>query len=121
VVAADSDAEARYLFTSLQQAFVNLHSGRPGPLPPPREDPDGQLAATTAAGSPLSKAVVGGPETVRAGLEQFVARHRPDEVILTAQIFDQAKRIRSLEIAAAARDALAVQGAPVAQADRLPT
>ena len=51
--------------------------------------------------------MVGGPETVRAGLERFVAEHRPDEIIITAQIFDQAKRVRSLEIASAARDALA--------------
>jgi len=109
LVAADTDAEARHLFTSIQQAFINLHRGQPGPLPPPREDADGVLAATTMGpGSPLSKAVVGGPETVRAGLEAFIARHRPDEIIVTAQIFDQAKRIRSLEIAAAARDALAV-------------
>ncbi len=62
--------------------------------------------APTALNSPLSEAVVGGPETVREGLERFVARHRPDEIIVTAQIFDQAKRIRSLEIASAARDAL---------------
>jgi luciferase family oxidoreductase group 1 len=109
LVAADTDAEARLLFSSLQQAFINLHRGQPGPLPPPREDTDGALAAaTTAPGSPLSRAVVGGPETVRAGLEAFIARHRPDEIIVTAQIFDQARRIRSLEIAAQARDALAV-------------
>ncbi|HEY9219920.1 MAG TPA: LLM class flavin-dependent oxidoreductase [Phenylobacterium sp.] len=108
LVAADTDAEARFLFTSLQQAFINLHRGQPGPLPPPREDSDGLLAAsTTGPGSPLSKAVVGGPETVRAGLEDFIGRHRPDEVIVTAQIFDQDRRIRSLEIAAQARDALA--------------
>jgi luciferase family oxidoreductase group 1 len=106
LVAGDTDAEARFLFTSLQQAFVNLHRGRPGPLPPPIEDLDGQLAGTTGPGSPLSKAVVGGPQTVREGLERFVARYRPDEIIITAQIFDQAKRIRSLEIASAARDAL---------------
>ena len=108
LVAADTDEEARFLFTSLQQAFINLHRGQPGPLPPPRQDDDGALAAaTTAPGSPLSQAVVGGPDTVRAGLEAFIARHRPDEIIVTAQIFDQAKRIRSLELAAQARDALA--------------
>jgi luciferase family oxidoreductase group 1 len=106
LVAGETDAEARFLFTSLQQAFVNLHRGQPGPLPPPIEDADGQLAGTVAAGSPLSKAVVGGPETVREGLERFVAKYRPDEIIVTAQIFDQAKRIRSLEIASGARDAL---------------
>ena len=107
LVAAETDAEARYLFTSLQQAFVNLHSGRPGPLPPPVDDAEGRLAGTVAPGSPLSKAVVGGPETVRAGLERFVAEHRPDEIILTAQIFDQPRRIRSLEIASEAVRALA--------------
>ena len=107
VIAAETDEEAAWHFTSLQQAFVNLHSGRPGLLPPPTDDADGLLAGTVAPGSPLSKAVVGGPETVRAGLARFVAEHRPDEIILTAQIFDQARRIRSLEIAAAAQGALA--------------
>ena len=108
VVAADTDVAAQWLFSSIQQAFINLHSGRPGPLPPPREDTDGQLAAATATpGSPLAKAVVGGPETVRAGLQSFIARHQPDELIISAQIFDQASRIHSLEIAAQARDALA--------------
>ena len=106
LVAAETDAEARFLFTSLQQAWINLRSGRPGPLPPPIDDAEGMLAGTMAPGSPLSKAVVGGPDTVRTGLERFIAQHRPDEIILTAQIFDQAKRIRSLEIAAGARDAL---------------
>lgn len=107
LVAGETNAEARFLFTSVQQAFANLHAGRPGPLPPPIEDADGRLAGTVGPGSPLSKAVVGGPDTVRAGLARFIADHRPDEIILTAQIFDQAKRIRSLEIASAARDALA--------------
>lgn len=106
LVAGETDMEAKFLFTSLQQAFVNLHRGRPGPLPPPIDDRHDELAATVAPGSPLSKAVVGGPDTVRAGLEAFVARHRPDEIILTAQIFDQAKRIRSLEIASHARAGL---------------
>ena len=101
VVAGESDEAAQWLFSSIQQAFINLHRGQPGPLPPPRADTDGQLAAaTTAPGSPLGKAVVGGPDTVRAGLQAFIARHQPDELILSAQIFDQDSRIRSLEIAA---------------------
>ena len=106
VVASETDEEARLLFSSLQQAFVNLHRGMPGPLPPPIHDAEGRLAATVAAGSPLSKAVVGGPDAVRTGLEAFIARHKPDEIIVTAQIYDQEKRIRSLELVAAARDAL---------------
>ena len=105
LVAADSDEEAKVLFTSIQQAFLNLHRGRPGPLPPPIDD-HASLAGTLSPDGALSKAVVGGPDTVRAGIEAFVARHRPDEIIVTAQIYDQAKRIRSLEIAAGVRDAL---------------
>jgi luciferase family oxidoreductase group 1 len=109
LVAGESDEDARFLFSSLQQAFINLHRGQPAPLPPPREDADGELAAaTTAPGSPLANAVVGGPATVRAGLEAFIARHQPDEIIITAQIFEAERRIRCLEIAAEARDALAV-------------
>lgn len=107
VVAAETDEAAQLLFSSIQQAFINLHRGQPGPLPPPREDTDGQLAAAThAPGSPLSKAVVGGPETVQAGLQAFIARHQPDELIISAQIFDQERRVRSLEIVAEARDGL---------------
>ena len=106
LVAADSDEEARFLFTSLQQAFINLHSGRPAPLPPPSPDVDELSAMTLTPGSPLSKAVVGGPGTVRTGLARFIDRYAPDEIMITAQIFDQAKRIQSLQIAAHARDAL---------------
>ncbi len=109
VVAAETDAEASRLFTSLQQAFVNLRTGRAGPLPPPVDDMDQRLAAAGFAGGSdmLSMAVVGSPQTVRDGLEGFVARHRPDEIMITAQIFDHAARIRSLELVAEARDALA--------------
>ena len=85
-----------------------LSAGSPAWAADPLTDMTDRLAATVAPGSPLSKAVVGGPEAVRAGLEAFIARHKPDEIILTAQIFDQEKRVRSLELAAQARDALAM-------------
>ena len=108
VVAAGSDAEARRLFTTQQQAFVNLRRGRPGLVPPPVEDiesfwqPHEKLQVEHA----LACAVVGGPATVKDGLASFIERHRPDELILTANIFDHAARLRSFELAAAARDAL---------------
>jgi luciferase family oxidoreductase group 1 len=109
VVAAETDDEAKRLFTSLQQAFINLRTGRPGPLPPPVEDIEQRLAASGFAGGSemLSMAVVGSPATVRDGLERFVARYGPDEVMITAQIFEHAARVRSLELVAEARDALA--------------
>jgi luciferase family oxidoreductase group 1 len=104
VVAAETDAEARWLFSSLQQAFVNLRSGRPGPLPPPVENYEAGLdpRAKAILDDALACAIVGGPETVKAGLKAFVARTGADELMITAQVFDHAARVRSFEIAAAA-------------------
>jgi alkanesulfonate monooxygenase SsuD/methylene tetrahydromethanopterin reductase-like flavin-dependent oxidoreductase (luciferase family) len=108
VVAADTDAEAARLFTSLQQAFVNLRTGRPGPLPPP-VDPD-QLGGDPVAGAMvqevLSRSVVGSPETIKRGLDAFARRTGADEIMVTAQIYDHAARLRSFQITALARDDL---------------
>ncbi|RWC94953.1 MAG: LLM class flavin-dependent oxidoreductase [Mesorhizobium sp.] len=102
VFAAPTDAEARLLFTSLQQAFVNLRTGRPGRLPPPVEGYEQTLdpMAKTMLGQALSCAVVGSPETVRQGIDAFVRRTGADELMVTAQIFDHAARVRSFEILA---------------------
>lgn len=109
VFAAETDAGARRLFSSLQQAFVNLRRGRPGPLPPPVEDFERELAPLERAGleQGLACSVVGSPERVRRGLEDFIARTGPDELIVTAQIYDHAARVRSFEITAAVRGELA--------------
>jgi luciferase family oxidoreductase group 1 len=108
VFAADTDAEARRLFSSLQQAFVNLRSGRPGKLPPPVDDFESRLAPPQRAmlASALSCSVVGVPETVRRGVAAFIAETGADEIMITAQIFDHAARLRSFEIAADIRTAL---------------
>jgi luciferase family oxidoreductase group 1 len=117
VFAADTGEEARRLWTSLLQAFVNLRRGRPGPLPPPVTDFERQLSPLEREGldQALSCSVVGSPETVQRGLEDFIARTGPDELMITSQIFDHAARLRSYELTAKARDALASagQGAPL--------
>ncbi|MFY2764691.1 LLM class flavin-dependent oxidoreductase [Arenimonas sp. MALMAid1274] len=104
VVAADSDEEAGRLFTTQQQAFANLRRGRPGLVPPPLAS----AAAINDYCSPSEKAgvdqalacaVVGSPDTVRRGVQDFIARHRPDELMFTANIFDHAARVRSFELA----------------------
>ncbi len=102
VFAADTDREARRLFSSLQQAFVNLRSGRPGKLPPPVDDLDAQLdpRARAMLDNALACSVVGGPETVRRGLRAFAARTGADELMVTAQIHDHVARRRSFEILA---------------------
>ncbi|WP_174301304.1 LLM class flavin-dependent oxidoreductase [Caulobacter sp. S45] len=104
VIAADTDAEAARLATSQQQAFARLRAGRPGKLPPPVDDIEAVITPMERAqvDHALSCAVVGGPETVRAGLQAFAARTGADELMVTAQIFDHSARLRSFEIAAEA-------------------
>ena len=106
VVAADTDAEARYLFSSLQQAFVNLRSGRPGKLPAPVEVFEDRIEPQAKAmlDHALSCAVVGGPATINAGVKAFIARTSADELMVTAQIFDHAARKRSYELLSEVRD-----------------
>jgi luciferase family oxidoreductase group 1 len=108
IFAADSDAEARLLSTSMQQAFVNLRSGRPGQLPPPMGDYENQLppAAKAMLADVLSCSAAGAPATVRKVLAAFIERTQPDELMITAQIFDHAARLRSYEIAADIRKSL---------------
>jgi luciferase family oxidoreductase group 1 len=102
VIAADADDEARLLFTSLQQAFVNLRRGRPGLLPPPFPAYEATLAPADrfTLQQVLSASVVGGPDTVRRGLADFVARTGADELMVASQLFDHGARLRSYEIAA---------------------
>src|SRR6267142_4408276 len=109
IFAADSDAEARLLATSMQQAFVNLRSGRPTQLPPPLEGYESQLPPPAKAllADVLSCSAVGSPQTVRNALLAFIERTRPDELMITTQIFDHSARLRSYEIAADIRKRLA--------------
>ncbi len=109
VVAAETDAEARRLFTSLQQAFVALRRGTPGLLKPPVDDIASVASGRERAGvdHALRAAIVGAPDTVRAGLAALLRSTGADELIVTAQIYDQAARRRSFEIVAEVRDTLA--------------
>jgi luciferase family oxidoreductase group 1 len=102
IFAAATDAEARRLFSSLQQAFLNLRRGRPGKLPPPVDDLDAGLdrAGRAMLADALSCSVVGGPQTVRDGLAAFVASTGADELMVTAQIYDHEARRRSFAILA---------------------
>jgi luciferase family oxidoreductase group 1 len=102
--AADTDEEARDLFTSVQQAFVNLRTGRAGKLPPPRPGYAEALdaGARSMIDQALSCSAVGSPETVKRQLNTFIDRHKPDELMVTSQIFDHAARVKSYKILAEA-------------------
>jgi luciferase family oxidoreductase group 1 len=103
VFAADDDLRARWLFTSAQQQFLALQRGTPGPLQPPVESMDGRWSAMeeAAINHRTRLAIVGGPDTVRRGLESFVAETAADELMVTGQMYDHAARLRSYEIVAA--------------------
>ena len=102
VFAADSDEQAQLLSSSMQQAFVNLRSGRPSRLQPPVAGYEERLTPPERAvlEQTLSCSAIGAPGTVRQALEAFVARTGADELMITSQIFDHKARLRSYEITA---------------------
>jgi luciferase family oxidoreductase group 1 len=108
VFAADTDEEAQVRATSMQQAFVNLRSGRPGKLPPPLR---GYLekagpAERALLDSVLSCTAIGSPGTVRQGLQAFMARTHADELMIASQMFDHKARLRSYDLTAQVREQL---------------
>jgi luciferase family oxidoreductase group 1 len=104
VIAADTDFEARQLFTSIQQTFVNMVRGTRGKLSPPIDDietywtPVEKMQAQTM----LERSFVGSPATVRRGLDALIAETRADELIVASAIYDHARRLRSYELLASA-------------------
>ncbi|HEX7604417.1 MAG TPA: LLM class flavin-dependent oxidoreductase [Polyangiaceae bacterium] len=102
VIVAETDAEARRLFTTLQQAFTDLHRGTRGLQKPPIDDIDAYWtpAEKDAASGMLTHSIVGSRDTVRAGLERFVAQTKADELMVVTTVFDHEARKRSYELLA---------------------
>ena len=112
VFAADTDAQGQALFSSVQQAFVNLRSGRPGKLPPPLPGYAETLGEGEQAmiGQALACSAVGSPSTVRAAVQAFVDRTAADELMITSQIWDPAARVRSYDLLAGVMQPMALAG-----------
>jgi luciferase family oxidoreductase group 1 len=103
VIVADEDEQARKLFTSTQRAFIDgIFRRRRTLLPPPIESIEDywQPHERQQIESMLSCSFIGSPDTVRSGLEAFVAEHEPDELIVATSAYDQGARLRSLELLA---------------------
>ena len=100
VVAAETDAEARRLFTSLQLQFANLLRGTPRQLQPPIDDIESYWSPyeKAQASAMLAYSFIGSEETVRRGLEQFIEETEVDELIVSSAIYDHAARLHSYEI-----------------------
>ncbi|WP_426753643.1 LLM class flavin-dependent oxidoreductase [Myxococcus sp. Y35] len=109
VFAADTDAEARRLFTSVQQQFIRLRRGTPGQLPPPVDDIDAVASPLDRASADhaLKYSVIGGPDAVQQGLDEFIRLTGVDELMVTGMVYDHAARLRSFELTAQARAKLA--------------
>jgi luciferase family oxidoreductase group 1 len=105
VVCADTDEEARRLFTSPQQSWTNIVRGRRGQLPPPIDDIESYWTPEEKAhvAQSLARSFVGSPATVRAGLDAFVEETRADELIVAAAIYDHGARLRSYELLSSVR------------------
>ncbi|MBV8740214.1 MAG: LLM class flavin-dependent oxidoreductase [Sinobacteraceae bacterium] len=102
VFAADSEAQARLIASSMQQAFVNLRSGRPSTLPPPVEGYEKQLPPEARAllADVLGCSAIGTRESIGAQIAAFIERTAADELMITSQIYEHAARLRSYQIAA---------------------
>lgn len=113
VFAADTQEEAELRATSMQQAFVNLRSGRPSKLPPPMAGYRDRVGAQERAllDSVLSCSAIGSPGTVRAALQAFVHRTGADELMIASQMFDHAQRLRSFEITSTLMQEVATEAA----------
>ena len=103
VIAAPTDDEAEFLASSTYQRVLGILRGDRRCLPPPIADYLSSLHPQERSGIAdfLGAAVVGGPDTVRAGLLALKEATRADEMILVSDIFDPALRLRSLDITAA--------------------
>ena len=102
VFAADSEEQAQFLASSMQQAFVNLRSGRPGRFPPPVR---GYLDSITpqqrdVLDEVLSCSAIGTRDTVQRAMQAFVEQTGADELMISSMIFEHTARLRSYEITA---------------------
>lgn len=104
IVAAENVAQAKYLFTSVQQSFANLNRQTRGPFPPPIDDIESYWSPEekVMASHMLSYAVVGSEETVATGLKNIIQKTQADELMVVSSIYDVDARIRSFELIKAA-------------------
>ncbi|MGF2253536.1 LLM class flavin-dependent oxidoreductase [Yersinia ruckeri] len=102
VVAADSERDARFLFTSMQQQFVNLRRGTPGQLPPPVQAMSSICSPAELFGvdQALRLSIIGDKSKVRHGLLSLLRETQADELMINGQIFDHQARLYSFEIIA---------------------
>ncbi len=100
VIVADSDEEARRLFTSLQMRFADMFRNARGLMKPPIDDIETYWtpAEKMQASRMLACSFVGSPETVERDLRSFVARTGANELMVACAVHDQRAKLRSFEL-----------------------
>ena len=108
IVVADTDEEAAYLFTTLQQTFVNMRRNARGKMPRPIDSMDGYWTEMEkiAVEHTLRYAVVGGPETATRTMRDFIAATGADEIMISMPIHSIDARLKSVDLFGAMRAAL---------------
>ena len=108
VIAADSDSEAEFLASSIQQSFVGLRTGNPRQMQPPVEGYKASLPPHISAmlDEVLSCSAIGSPDTIRGGISKFIERTQADEIIVSCSVFSHEMRKRSLDLTAQAFNSL---------------
>lgn len=108
VIAAESDSEAEFLASSIQQSFVGLRTGNPRQMQPPVEGYKASLPPHIAAmlDEVLSCSAIGSPDTIREGISKFIERTQADEIIVSCSVFSHEMRKRSLDLTAQAFNSL---------------
>jgi luciferase family oxidoreductase group 1 len=99
VVAAETDADARFLASSGRQSFASLRSGRPIPLPPPSREWERYPSDRTDPSNQTRVSFVGAEATVAEQMRSFVDQTKADELIVVSHIYDHEARLRSYELA----------------------
>lgn len=100
VVAADTDAEANLLSTSVLQFFLGVVSGKRKLLQPPVENMDEiwGIQEEHAVGQMLAYSFIGGPQKLKQRIRTFLQKTQVDEIMATSHIFDHDARIRSYQL-----------------------
>lgn len=108
VIAAESDSEAEFLASSIQQSFVGLRTGNPRQMQPPVEGYKASLPPHIAAmlDEVLSCSAIGSLDTIRGGISKFIERTQAHEIIVSCSVFSHEMRKRSLSLTAQAFNSL---------------
>lgn len=102
VIAADTDAEAQYLATTLYQMMLGVITGQRRLMQPPVEDMDAIWTPDIKQYvlQMLAASFIGSPATLKDELADFLAQTQANELMVTSHLFSHEARLHSYELLA---------------------